>query len=158
MDKYIKCPRCEINYIIENTTMCDVCKAELKIAPDIFSEEEEDMILCPGCGKNYIFPDESKCSICKKITTEEEDVIIDAESDEEDGEEWRSYLDPEPDIEELPEGMELVAFDDILEEENEADEEDSFEDTYAYDYDDNFDDIEDGDDIEEDDDDDDDEM
>ena len=58
---YIKCPRCELNYIKEGEDYCDVCKAELKLGPqllfagddedDEFNEERE---LCPVCKQNYI--------------------------------------------------------------------------------------------------------
>ncbi len=148
MDRYIKCPRCEVNYILESERFCDVCKAELKIAPDIYSEEEEDMILCPVCGKHYIFPDDEKCSSCK---AEEEEIEHSIEIEDEKDEEWRSFLDPEPEVEEeLPEGMQMLAFDEVLEEEeSEADDDESFEDAYAFDYDDNFDDIEEDDDYDE---------
>ncbi|MFI3166097.1 MAG: zinc ribbon domain-containing protein [Bacillota bacterium] len=148
MDRYIKCPRCEVNYILESAKFCDVCKAELKIAPDIYSEEEEDMVLCPVCGKHFIFPDEVKCSYCKGEVQEELDHI---EIEEEKDEEWRSFLDPEPEAdEELPDGMQMLAFDDVIEEEEaEADDEESFEDTYAYDYDDNFEEEDDDDDYDE---------
>ena len=31
MGKYVKCPRCELNWILEENEYCDVCKAELGV-------------------------------------------------------------------------------------------------------------------------------
>ena len=33
--KYVKCPRCDTNYMAEGEPYCDVCKADLKIVPQI---------------------------------------------------------------------------------------------------------------------------
>ena len=35
MPKYVKCPRCDLNYMLEGEEYCDVCKAELKKAPPL---------------------------------------------------------------------------------------------------------------------------
>ena len=43
MGDFIKCPRCELNYIHKSQGYCDVCKAELKIGPQlVFAVEDED--------------------------------------------------------------------------------------------------------------------
>ena len=40
---YIKCPRCELNYIKRGEEYCAVCKAELKKGPQlIFAVDDED--------------------------------------------------------------------------------------------------------------------
>ena len=31
MAQYVKCPRCDLNWIKEDEKLCDVCKAELKM-------------------------------------------------------------------------------------------------------------------------------
>jgi len=54
MAKYRKCPRCEVNYILEEEEMCSVCIAELEGIIDKDLEEE----LCPRCEKNYVVPGE----------------------------------------------------------------------------------------------------
>ena len=36
--KYIKCPRCELNYILENEDYCHVCKSEMKHHTDADDE------------------------------------------------------------------------------------------------------------------------
>ena len=55
MPRYVKCPRCDLNYMLDTEEYCDVCKAELKKGPQlIFAiDDEEDDIdaldLCPRC-------------------------------------------------------------------------------------------------------------
>ena len=66
---YIKCPRCDLNYIREEEEYCDVCKAELKKGPQLIfavdeDEEVEQTKLCPICKHNYIRIDEDMCSKC----------------------------------------------------------------------------------------------
>lgn len=60
MVKYIKCPRCELNYIdSEKQEYCDVCLAELQGSKLKFADLDEDddlekTELCPVCGVNYM--------------------------------------------------------------------------------------------------------
>ena len=59
MPKYVKCPRCDLNYMLEGEEYCDVCKAELKKAPPLVfavddEDEEAEMILCPRCHRNFV--------------------------------------------------------------------------------------------------------
>lgn len=66
--RYIKCPRCELNYILEGEDYCNVCKNEMKHHAETDDDElldYEDMELCPVCGQNYIREDESMCDECK---------------------------------------------------------------------------------------------
>ena len=68
--KYIKCPRCELNYILEGEDYCNVCKNEMKHHSESDYDDElldfDDMELCPVCGQNYIKEDQSMCDECKK--------------------------------------------------------------------------------------------
>ena len=48
---YIRCPRCELNYIKKSDKYCDVCKKEMKL---IKSDESDDLELCPICKVNFI--------------------------------------------------------------------------------------------------------
>ena len=73
--KYVKCPRCDLNYVKEGEDYCDVCKAELKIGPQLhyaaFAEDEEnEQILCPVCKQNYIDPGEEMCEECRADASE----------------------------------------------------------------------------------------
>lgn len=113
MVKYIKCPRCELNYIdSEKQEYCDVCIAELKGKRLQFADlEEEDFEeieaeleseeLCPVCGVNHIRPGEKTCESCKQQQEYEEDDNVDLENDEE----WKNYL--EEDDEDLTVDAEL---------------------------------------------------
>ncbi len=98
MIRYIKCPRCELNYIdAEKQEFCDVCLKELKGIPsdmdDMEEEEELATELCPVCGENMMRPGEKMCEACrKKSEYEDEPDAIDEEDDE-----WREYLDDDTD-------------------------------------------------------------
>lgn len=134
MNKYIKCPRCELNFIIEGKQeYCDVCIAEMKGNKLVFADledeeleaelENESMELCPVCGINNMRFGESMCEACKKQSEYEEDIVEDDEQDEE----WKSYLtedteDLSLDEEELAEELAEVG----EEEEEYAEEEDDF--------------------------------
>ncbi|MBR4235330.1 MAG: hypothetical protein IKR85_04625 [Clostridia bacterium] len=60
--KLIKCPRCELNYMYENETMCSVCRKDVK------GEQESDEIieLCSECGENPVIPGQEVCAFCLK--------------------------------------------------------------------------------------------
>lgn len=83
---YIRCPRCELNYIQKKDKLCSVCKAELEAKNDYI--DDIDLELCPICRTNYIQPDEIMCASCLK------------EHQNEDGEltgDWEDYLTREDD-------------------------------------------------------------
>ena len=42
MAKYVKCPRCDLNYMLKGEEYCDVCKAELKLGPQLLFALDED--------------------------------------------------------------------------------------------------------------------
>ena len=101
MPKYVKCPRCDLNYMLEGEEYCDVCKAELKKAPPlVFAVDDDDedyMELCPVCHRNFIKHGETMCEDCLKESERDE------ERDEEDDDSWKEYIDqdtPEEDDEE----------------------------------------------------------
>ena len=79
---YIRCPRCELNYIEKKDKLCSVCKAELSAKKDEFIGDL-DLELCPICKTNYIQPDEIMCATClKEHQAEDDDVSTD----------WEDYL------------------------------------------------------------------
>ena len=85
--KYIKCPRCELNYILEGEDYCSVCKNEMKHHES--GEEDElidfdDMELCPVCGQNYIKEDQTMCDECRKKRKSEGDDDSEVETHQED--------------------------------------------------------------------------
>ncbi len=68
--KYIKCPRCELNYILKGEDYCNVCKNEMKHHSETEEDDDlldfDDMELCPVCGQNYVKEDQPMCDECRK--------------------------------------------------------------------------------------------
>ena len=98
---YIKCPRCELNYIKRGEEYCDVCKAELKKGPQLVfaiddEEEQEALDLCPICHQNYLKDGETMCESCARERERQEarDVT------EEDDNSWQEYMDDNEEDEE----------------------------------------------------------
>ena len=53
---FIKCPRCELNYIREEEQYCPVCKREMK------GESHNDPFeLCSICNENPVMPGKDVC-------------------------------------------------------------------------------------------------
>lgn len=102
MGKYIKCPRCELNWILAENEYCDVCKAELGMEGFTLLEDEDDEMLCPVCGINYIDRGEKMCADCKTKQQGETDIY---ESDTVTSEN------------EMEDDIEKISFDEIEEEE-----------------------------------------
>jgi len=100
MVRYMKCPRCELNYIdAEKQEYCDVCLKEMKgIALDTdeleLEEAEAPTELCPVCGENMMRPGEKMCDECKQKAEYETE-----EPDPDEDDEWREKLDDETDTE-----------------------------------------------------------
>ena len=93
MGKYKKCPRCDLNYILQDEEMCDICKAELGLDSrivllDDIIDDDEPLKLCPVCKTNYIGLDEEMCDSCQNRFNREGSSELD-----EDDDGWRTYLD-----------------------------------------------------------------
>lgn len=84
---YIRCPRCELNFIQRKDKYCSVCQAEMNADPS--SYDELDMETCPICKTNFIRPDEIMCSQCAKERSLNGDNAIGIDDD------WETYLDGE---------------------------------------------------------------
>ena len=125
MVRYMKCPRCELNYIdAEKQEYCDICLKEMKglmTESDEIEETEEELPteLCPVCGENMMRPGEKMCEECRKKAEYEEE-----ESDPEEDDEWREYLDDDTDAE-LDE--EMGEIDETFDEEPDLEEEEEEE-------------------------------
>lgn len=82
---YIRCPRCELNYIQKKDKYCSVCKAEMEAKKDYV--DDIDLELCPICKTNYIQPDEIMCASClKEHRSDEDGELVD---------DWDEYLNRE---------------------------------------------------------------
>ena len=85
---YIRCPRCELNYIQKKDKYCSVCKAEMEAKKDEYDEDELE--LCPICKTNYIQPDDIMCVSCLKehkgeegeLSGEWEDFMVSSDDDD----------------------------------------------------------------------------
>lgn len=135
---WIKCPRCELNYIKKGEEYCDVCKAELKKGPQlVFAIDEDDdaeaLELCPVCHQNYIKQGETMCAKCA-----EEKEYHDSREEDLDDESWKEFLDEEEEEEE--EDEEMLSLDKLAKEEGEfIDEDEEEEDLVSEPEDDDFD-------------------
>ena len=127
MAHYVLCPRCELNYILDGQGYCDVCKAELKIGPQMmFSVEDDELkeqMLCPVCKQRYINDDEEMCSVCREemeFNKEKSEQDVDFDKDEE----WRQYLDDDEKevISNKGDDEEMLSLSQIEEEDAEEDE------------------------------------
>lgn len=103
MVRYVKCPRCELNYIDgDKQEYCDVCLAEMKGGKlqfaDLDEEDYEELDaneeLCPVCGVNMMPYGDTMCEACKK---EREEYNEEEEVDMDKDEEWKNYLDEDED-------------------------------------------------------------
>ena len=113
MGKYIKCPRCELNWILEENEYCDVCKAELGMEGFSLLDDEEEELLCPVCGVNYIDHGEKMCADCKaKHKDDDIDFATETPSSSEDTGD-----------------IEVISFDELEQEESD-DKFDIYEDTF----------------------------
>ena len=75
---FIKCPRCELNYIQEEEQYCSVCKREMK------GEVHEDPFeLCSICNENPVMPGKDVCMVCYKEMTQQQGLHDDTMDEQE---------------------------------------------------------------------------
>ncbi len=161
MIKYIKCPRCELNYIDpEKQEYCDVCIAEMKgnklqfadIDDEEYDDNTEKTEICPVCGVNTMRFGEKMCDACKQASQYEDDQDINMDTDEE----WKNYLEDDEDITIDDETLEEELSEDLDDEYDDEVNDEYEDDDPLSDFDDDFDDDDDEDDDDDDEDDEDD--
>ena len=70
---FIKCPRCELNYIREEEQYCSVCKREMK------GEAHDDPFeLCSICNENPVMPGKDVCLMCYKEMNQQQGLMGDS--------------------------------------------------------------------------------
>ncbi|MBQ7602695.1 MAG: hypothetical protein IJU58_00910 [Clostridia bacterium] len=92
---FIRCPRCELNFIHKKDKLCSVCKKEMEQA---FNKDDEsdidfgvDFDICPVCKTNYIRDDEEMCMQCRKERDlnndyqNDDDILENEDADDTDG-------------------------------------------------------------------------
>lgn len=77
----VKCPRCELNYMLDTDKICSVCRREVRGE----SEQYEMIELCSECGENPVVPGQELCAYCLKERSQhtsdvqgDETVVTDA--------------------------------------------------------------------------------
>jgi len=129
---FIKCPRCELNYIKEEEQYCSVCKREMK------GEVHEDPFeLCSICNENPVMPGKDVCMVCYKEMTQQQGLHDDS-VDENEAAEVSLDMEDVSDMEEIelgsmPEDMpaeigEQISLEEEQSREAEADDEDEEDD------------------------------
>lgn len=76
----VKCPRCDLNYILDTEKLCKVCLREMK-----GSHVEDEMELCSVCNEAPALPGRDVCLSCLKEmsgntgddNTEESTAVVD---------------------------------------------------------------------------------
>jgi len=76
----VKCPRCELNYILENEEYCMVCQRERTGEP-----AQDEMELCSICNAAPALPGRDVCLSCHKemLTGDKEKLGAEPEATEE---------------------------------------------------------------------------
>lgn len=118
MPKFVKCPRCEINYILEGQEYCEICANELRGI--VVAEEVEDEIeaeICPRCRINFLSEGETICESCAAaIESKEKAIIDDVEPDWEAEEE---PIDDETVDDDVDLSLDELAEEEIIEDDDE---------------------------------------
>ena len=123
--EYIRCPRCELNYIDKREKMCKVCQNELQAKGnrELTDEEIKELNICPVCRTNYLIDDEDICAEClaEKEVLENSEINLsdDDQMDEKDerSENWRAYVendDAETPEEEFGDLSTITSEDDVI--------------------------------------------
>ena len=56
-----KCPRCELNYILDGEQYCKICRMEMKGEP-----VRDEIEMCTVCGEHPVMPGKDVCVFCYK--------------------------------------------------------------------------------------------
>ena len=75
----VKCPRCDLNYILDGEKYCKVCQRELK-----GDSRDDDIELCSICNEEPALPGKDVCLFCLKEMNKSNST---PEPDELDGQE-----------------------------------------------------------------------
>lgn len=73
-----KCPKCELNYLRGEETLCRVCAAELD-KKHRTEPEEEEIILCFECGERPAVHGKELCEECLREQRRQADLELHAD-------------------------------------------------------------------------------
>lgn len=94
---FVKCPRCELNYIRTDETMCGICAREVR-GTKLTSVEEPTVELCAECGEAPAEEGEELCALCLRERDLQEGVL---DAEEESDMESESLVDGEGGLTEI---------------------------------------------------------
>lgn len=127
---FIKCPKCELNYMDENDKVCKVCYREIH-GTDMPEENE----ICTVCNEAPVMPGKDVCAFCFKEMSSEKIVNDDIEhiSVEDDA---VSTMDeivpdisdgdiPEPELREIDKDLSLEELEEKEEDANDSEDDDN---------------------------------
>lgn len=119
-----KCPRCELNYILNNDPYCKVCMEE--VHGSIIDDEIE---LCGVCYEHPVILGKDICSFCyremnKDSGLSDEDFDEDENPDEKKEDDELPELEVDEIADDLVDEVDYISLDELEEEEEEAEEED----------------------------------
>ena len=120
---FIKCPRCELNYIEESEGFCKICKREMQ-----GENSSDDVELCTICNERPAIPGRDICLVClKEMNASNDDDTDDMERDDEPvgavDENSIGSIDPVSSMDEIENELSLDAMGDEEEEQENEDEE-----------------------------------
>ena len=98
---YIRCPRCELNYIKKKDKYCDVCKRELKLIQS--DDDIADLELCSMCKINFVQNGEEVCESCKQ-----EFGINNMDEMDEEINNWHKYISDDDEDDEEDEDIPAI--------------------------------------------------
>ena len=76
---FIKCPRCELNYIEESEGFCKICKREMQ-----GEINQDDVEMCTICNERPVIPGKDICYVClKEMNTSNDDQNDENEQEDE---------------------------------------------------------------------------
>lgn len=71
---FVKCPRCDLNYMQDTEQYCAVCRREIK------GDESEALFeMCSVCGENPVLPGKEMCLFCLKELGKAQEETSDVE-------------------------------------------------------------------------------
>lgn len=72
-----KCPRCDLNYILDGGELCTVCRREVRGE----SLDDDNLDMCSECGENPALPGSEYCARCLKEVARRNKVEITSNDD-----------------------------------------------------------------------------
>ncbi len=99
---FVKCPRCDLNYITASEKYCKVCMREMK-----GDSAQDEVEMCSVCNENPVLPGRDICLFClKEMNTQTTTATTrDASTDSEEQVDTRSItsMDDVSSMDEIPE-------------------------------------------------------